>query len=294
MPRVSNNHNHNKAWGSRSPFDELPFELKELVWQYAMPEPLPEVALLPSGLRPITPLGPRPDDSAEHSLIINTAYPVLMHVCREWRVFAKAKTSFRYSQVALMDVPTRPFHPDLDVLYIPAVVSNPVWFSRDSRCEVTRHIAMQSQSFLNYGARSLALMTYFRNMETLTIVLPSSAGRHSLEDTFSAPTARCRLRRIGRPALDDADALAVIQECGPGGGGAPGQVAKVSAFLRWVEATVERTSQYLYATQELGADELGQQPRPCEALAQTFVEYRFRNGAPDWDEVPGAACQYRR
>ncbi|KAF7515871.1 hypothetical protein G7054_g14390 [Neopestalotiopsis clavispora] len=279
---------------SRSLFNKLPAELKELIWQHSMPEHVSEIAILPGGLRPITPLGPRPDDSAEYSVLINTAYPVVMHVCREWRVFAVARTVFRYSQVAMMDVPTRPFRPDLDILYLPAEVSNPVWFSGDHRCEAAHHIAMQSQTFLNYGARSLALMTYFRNMDTLTIVLPSSAGRHPLKTTFPAPTTRCQLHRIGSRALDDIDTLAVIQDCGQGN--APQeQEAKVSALLQWVEMVVQRTAQYLQATQERDPNELllGEQKqnrvrRPFQALAQTFVEYRFRNGVAEWNEIPGS------
>ncbi|ETS75709.1 hypothetical protein PFICI_12653 [Pestalotiopsis fici W106-1] len=279
------------APGSKSPFDKLPTELKEFIWQYSMPEHVPEIAILPAGLRPITPLGPRPDDSAEHSLVIKTAYPVGMHVCREWRVFAMARTAFRYSQFAMMDVPTRPFRPDLDILYIPALVSNPVWFSNDSRCEAVHHIAMQSETFLNYGARSLALMTYFRNMDTLTIILPASVGRHPLKTTFPAPRTRCRLRQIDNPALNDIDTLAVIQDCGQGNEPQE-QEAKVSAFLHWVEMVVQRTAQYLQATRERDPNELVEAKqsrlrRPFRAFAQTFVEYRYRNGTAHWEETPG-------
>ncbi|KAH6661303.1 hypothetical protein BKA67DRAFT_81286 [Truncatella angustata] len=270
------------------PFNKLPIELKELVLQYSMPTEVPEIAFLPGGLRPIIPLGPRPDDSAEHYLIIYTAYPVLMHVCREWRGFAVARTTLRYSQTALMDVPTRQFRPEIDVLYIPAVDSSPVWFSADRHCSTTRHIAMQPQTFLNYGARSLALMTYFTNMETLTIILPSSTGRHSLHAAFSAPTARCRLRRISGASLNDLGTLSVVHERGPEAR-SPGQVARVSALLHWVEVVVQRTAQYLWATQEWDSSQHGEQNRntqasPFEILVQTFIEYRYENGSYHWME----------
>jgi hypothetical protein len=273
------------------PINRLPLELKELIWQHALPGYVPEVALLPSGLRPIIPLGPRPDDSAEHSLVIYTAYPVLMHVCREWRAFAMVRTTFRYSQAAMMDVPSRPFQPELDVLYIPAGESSPVWFSKDHRCSISRHIAMQAKTFLSYGARSLALMTYFKKMETLTIVLPSSRGRHSLDTTFSAPTTRCRLRCIGDPALNDLGTLSVVQDCGQRAG-ASDQVVKVSDLLQWTLMVVERMTQYLHATQEWdptekSEEERGAQTQPFKALAQTFIKYRYRNGSCEWTEFCG-------
>ncbi|KAK9772607.1 hypothetical protein AB5N19_04870 [Seiridium cardinale] len=273
--------------GANSSFNILPLELKELVWLLSLPGEVSEVALLPAGLRPIIPLGPRPDDSAEH-LVIYTAYPVLLHVCREWRVFAMARTTFRYCQAAMMDVPSRPFRTDLDVLYIPAVDSSPVWFSGDPRCSVTRHIAMQPHTFLNYGARSLALMTYFKNIETLTIVLPSSTGHHSLHATFAAPSKRCQLRRISNAALDDLGALSLVQDYGSSTS-ALGQVAKVSRFLKWIEVAVQRTTQYLQATQEWNPSGQGERdgcarPLRVGALAQTFVEYRFRNGTGGWTE----------
>lgn len=272
---------------THSSFNILPLELKELVWQHSLPEEVSEIALLPGGLRPIVPLGPRLDDSLEHCLVIYTAYPVLMHVCRDWRAFAVSRTTFRYSQAAMMEVPSRGFRLDLDNLYIPATNSSPVWFSGDVRCSLARHIAMQAQTFLSYGARSLALMTYFKNMETLTIILPSSTGRHSLHTTFSAPPGRCRLRRVSSVALNDPKMLAVVQETGQTTGGMS-QAAMVSAFLQWVEVAVQRTAQYLRATQEWDPSRQGEQDQsqtpPFQALAQIFVEYHYRNGTGEWIE----------
>ncbi|KAI1844721.1 hypothetical protein JX265_007020 [Neoarthrinium moseri] len=280
------------------PFDDLPHELKELIWLYALPDEVPEMATYPAGLRPILPLGPRPDDEAE-CLVIHTAYPVLMHVCREWRDFAARRTMFRYSQVAGMEVPTRPFRPDLDVLYLPGRDADPIWFDDGRRGSLTRHVAMQAPAFLDHGARSLALMTYFRRLESLAIVLPSSAGHHRLADTFAAPTRRCRLVPIGRSALEDLGVLSVAQDRGPSR--AP-TVACASALLQWVKVVVQRTGQYLRATQERNPTLLGEEQEqeqtasplsmPFETSAQTFVEYRYRNGKAEWVERQGGEEEY--
>lgn len=270
------------------PFNQLPVELKELVWWHSLPGDVSEVAVYPSGLRPNIPLGLPPHHDDEDLLLIRTAYPVLMHVCREWRAFAMARTKLRYSPVAMMEVPTRTFRPDLDILYLPAQGFTPVWFHARLCTIAARQVAMAPQVFLDCGAGSLALLTYFRHLEALTIVLPRSAGQLRLSETFTPPTRRCKLRPVSAAPLDDPEVLSVVL---------PGcrQPVKTSAFLRWIEEALHRTAQYLMATAErepeaTRARSRGVQPWRFQAHAQTIVEYHLRDGRPQWLENRGGAA----
>ncbi|KAK8031928.1 hypothetical protein PG990_001662 [Apiospora arundinis] len=91
-------------------FMNLPKELRDEIWQYAMPEgDVPELLFY----------GGPEDDEADGGppIMVNTGYPVLMHVCAESRALAQRATYFQYSRNADMKIPMRRFRPDLDVQY---------------------------------------------------------------------------------------------------------------------------------------------------------------------------------
>jgi hypothetical protein len=107
---------------SRS-FDRLPSELRLHVWGFTLHD-IPEVCI-------VWPLNPDPVGSAsendgfgpviESPLLVDTHFPVAMHVCRESRAFVQSPASgvrFRASEAAEIPVPFRAFQPKMDTLYI--------------------------------------------------------------------------------------------------------------------------------------------------------------------------------
>lgn len=94
--------------GTFSKFMQLPKELRDAVWRYAMPEDVPE--LLFYG-------GPDSLEEGDEGMV-NTGYPALMHVCSESRVMAKRDTYFEYSRNAEAEIPRRKFRPELDMQYL--------------------------------------------------------------------------------------------------------------------------------------------------------------------------------
>ncbi|KAK1978502.1 hypothetical protein LZ30DRAFT_598993, partial [Colletotrichum cereale] len=58
-------------------FGELPPEIRALIWLLALPEDEPEVCIV------------QPACNTPQSLIVYTAFPVLMHVCHESRQFVQ-------------------------------------------------------------------------------------------------------------------------------------------------------------------------------------------------------------
>ncbi|KAI0127569.1 hypothetical protein BJ170DRAFT_378831 [Xylariales sp. AK1849] len=265
------------AEGTRPPFSKLPLELKAMIWRPVMPDNVSEVAML-TGSLPV-------DDGPAAHVVIYTAYPVLMHVCREWRAYAISQTVFRYSQLAGMDVPSRPFRPDIDVLYLSVGDFPPSWLNGEEHAPAVRHVATEPHLFLSYGVRTIPLFTYFKHLETISVVLPSSSGHHLLTDTSPVPTRRCRLRHINTSAMGDIAQLSIA----PMGDPATGTVTRkmtVSKYLNLVAHLVHNMLNYLRATHE-GEESQGRDPSTVEhfgVLAQTFVEYRPRGGRANWVE----------
>ncbi|KAK7966490.1 uncharacterized protein PG986_000767 [Apiospora aurea] len=105
--------------GAFSRFMQLPKELRDAVWAYALPEDVPELLFYD---------GPEmlPTDERASSVLVNTGYPALMHVCAESRAVAKRETYFEFSRDADAEVPRRRFRPELDVQYLT------VWDAEDA------------------------------------------------------------------------------------------------------------------------------------------------------------------
>ncbi|KAK8040886.1 hypothetical protein PG994_013893 [Apiospora phragmitis] len=66
------------------------------------------------------------DEEESSSVMVNTGYPALMHVCAESRAMAKRENYFEYSRNVDMEIPMRKFHPELDVQYLT------VWDAEDA------------------------------------------------------------------------------------------------------------------------------------------------------------------
>lgn len=104
-------------------FNRLPLEIKQVIWQLALHAAVdaPEVCIT-------WPLKSCYHDKISKPLLVDTAFPVLMHVCGEWRDFAFSfcqrpgfSIKFRFSRLAECPVPYRPFRASTDILYVSAM-----------------------------------------------------------------------------------------------------------------------------------------------------------------------------
>lgn len=94
--------------------NRVPREVKEAIWKSALPDDEPEVCIM-------WPLRFQGLSQTTQTLPVDTAFPVLMHVCREWRAFVLSPLSgvaFRRSRLAGCGVPYRPYRPDLDAFFV--------------------------------------------------------------------------------------------------------------------------------------------------------------------------------
>ncbi len=64
-------------------FAHLPFELREQIWTFAMPDDVPEVRILEDADL----LPPTGQLESPECLLVRRAYPALMHTCHESRAF---------------------------------------------------------------------------------------------------------------------------------------------------------------------------------------------------------------
>ncbi|KAH9238022.1 hypothetical protein K456DRAFT_1721613 [Colletotrichum gloeosporioides 23] len=109
----------------------LPPEIRAMVWKFSLPDDVPEVCVFQKPSIYAT--------SVFSTLVVDTAFPALVHVCRETRYFVFntkiSGISFRYSDLAGCDTPYRPFRNELDTLlnaygsgvnHIPTDVDSPL------------------------------------------------------------------------------------------------------------------------------------------------------------------------
>ncbi len=202
-------------------FDSLPLEIKEPIWQLALHAAVdePEVCIA-------WPMKTGGYDEISTPLLVDTAFPVLMHVCGQWRDFVlsfsqrpSSPIKFRFSGRADCHVPYRHFRPSTDIVYASAMNYQQaiVCRSRESKTGVpratlaaVRHLAVDWPIWLGPGYWLPELV--FRacpDLEKVSVVFPSS--RRAIWSCFWAPATRCKLRRVERP-----DKLSAEQEWKPG------------------------------------------------------------------------------
>ncbi|KAF4778773.1 hypothetical protein HER10_EVM0010314 [Colletotrichum scovillei] len=177
-------------------FGELPPEIRAEIWKLSLPEVEPEVCIVPSTC------------DTPQSLLVYTAFPVLMHVCHESRQFVQ---NSRLSGINLMrprsaidtidfPVPFRPYQPELDTLFCqnqgPASLEDIA--SEDDFEHViqeTRHLAIPGEKeFLDLVAWVLTF--YFPKLETLSVVVGDPSNGSCFGSYFDTPKTRCKLRQI--------------------------------------------------------------------------------------------------
>ncbi|KAK7954611.1 hypothetical protein PG996_015419 [Apiospora saccharicola] len=143
-------------------FMQLPKELRDAIWRYAMPEDVPELLFYngPASME---------EDNNEESVMVNTGYPALMHVCSESRVVAKRETCFDYSRNAEAEIPMRKFCPDLDMQYLT------VWDAEDAEpAPGCRHVTGLGIMQMRYQ--------WMCSFETYTHLMPADAVAPAVEE----------------------------------------------------------------------------------------------------------------
>ncbi|KAH6648054.1 hypothetical protein BKA67DRAFT_404341 [Truncatella angustata] len=193
---------------------QLCTELRAMIWDAAMPGDISETCILqlpqPATIHDAHPseLPPHHDAAQGPSppLLVDTAFPLLMHVCRESRQHAMKRTKFRHEPAAHAMVPCRPFRPELDVLYVPDPGSPP-----PAPLETARHVAVGCWRPV-YGSAGVVgtaisraptascVFGAFPGVESISIVLPSSSSGRRPGDARSAgpalPRGRFRLEPV--------------------------------------------------------------------------------------------------
>ncbi|OAQ61399.1 hypothetical protein VFPPC_14563 [Pochonia chlamydosporia 170] len=189
-------------------FGALPLEIRQSIWLFSLPMPEPEVCLMwPVNLyqRYEGPESTMPSEP----YVVDTAFPVLMHVCRESRAMVQNSTLsgvlFRSSTLAGCAVPFRYFDPELDTMYWGS--ENIIELARNSMALpdvfAITSLAIEVQWGFRLNLNLIdTLMDTMSDLQTLSLVLPDSTDnnrpRVSLfgHEAFKQPSRRCKLRTI--------------------------------------------------------------------------------------------------
>lgn len=183
----------------------IPLEIKLQIWKYALPDHVPEVCIL----WPLMLMWEEEERGPWLPLLVDTAFPVLMHVCREMRHFVLSQESqvdFRESSSAGCAVPYRRYRPELDTLYLGKY--NHGWLTwaihngivDASLLSEARNVAIElSVPFMSGGHNDLPnfVFEYTKSMRGLSIVVCEvSEEAVEVSGSFQAPFRRCKLENL--------------------------------------------------------------------------------------------------
>ncbi|KAI1081622.1 hypothetical protein F5B20DRAFT_534662 [Whalleya microplaca] len=285
-------------------FNSLPFELRTLIWEYALPEDISEVCIRwpldekptpPETNNAVDPNTARPKRNKYLSpLLVDRSFPVLMHVCRESREVASSRMQFRYSPVAGCPVPFRYFRPDLDILYLsvcrPTNNMNAVeWgpFPEDARG--AQHVALDLHGVRD-GRDLWTLVTHpFLDVQTVTCVLPAPNALIDTALRFRPPVRRCRLQGVLQPSYGGPSHIISVDR------GTDRRMSGLSTYLEEVQDMIgQEFINWLDINDipvQFSADDLPEylvkkwDAQECrfrlKFLAQLFEEYRGGRWAPN-------------
>lgn len=187
-------------------FNRAPREVKEAIWKFTLPDDEPEVCIM-------WPLRSQGFSQIIGPFLVDTAFPVLMHVCREWRAFTLPPPSgvrFRRSRLTGCQVPYRHYRPEMDALFVSA--ANAMFtlqaMAKDSRRGdvaaavpnpgfwlTLRHLAVEPPVFGEAHEWLPELVfRYSPDLRKVSVVFPSL--RKPRWEFLHPPSRRCKLRRI--------------------------------------------------------------------------------------------------
>lgn len=175
---------------------QLPCELRNMIWHEAMPYEISETCILLQASSSTA----QQKLSSCYPCTVDTAFPVLMHICHETREFASKRLQFRYSTAARTMVPFRTFRPELDVLYVHGTQSlSSLRYLEEPILKQVRRLAVGCWRPLcaataSRPASAACIFGVFPQVESISIVLPSSKQLPSWQKLYpSPPIGRFRL-----------------------------------------------------------------------------------------------------
>ena len=205
-------------------FNNFPLEIKTAIWKLALHAAVdePEICI-------VWPLQAGCHDPISNPLLVDTAFPVLMHVCGQWRDFVlsscqrpSSPVKFRFSPQASCQVPYRHFRASTDILYLSAMNREESIKVHDMDLHMewetgvpkatlapVRHLAVDWPLWLGPGNWLPALVYRLcPDLEKVSVVFPSS--NMTIMSCFKAPAKRCKLRRV-----EEADKVLVTTKWHP-------------------------------------------------------------------------------
>ena len=220
---------------------------------------------------------------------VDTAFPALIHVCREPRSFLVQHSGirFRFSPEAGCEVPFPYFRPELDTMVwsadIQQSVRTPVYSgAHDSWLPRLQHLAMPSATAFSGEDLAYCILEDCHDLGSLSVVFPDSSDDNWVRAKFIEPKRRCKFRRI-QP--DDARVMTVVNDAW--GGRDPEDRITLGAFLATFHEQLDRYGQlYIYLQVHYAGrswSTLLDSFAPLDRFASTFVECR----RGEWVEVCG-------
>lgn len=255
-------------------FTRLPLELRQCIWQFSMPGDEPEVCVPGPQSLPV-----RKGDAPGEPMVVNTAFPVLMHVCREWRDYTlhHIKARFRFSAAAGCSVPFRPFRPELDTMYWTAEVQQAIFAPMygnvfDDWLPQVQHLALPASTVFSGLNITDCIISFAQKLQSVSVVFADSSDDNWVQTKFQEPARRCRLRPIEG---DRARNMTVVLDTW--GGGDPEDRVPLEEFFSVYREELDRsgTSSIEWAENYAGqawSIELGSFA-PLRCCSCTFLEW---------------------
>lgn len=182
-------------------FPKLPVEIRITIWELvgdSPPERVPEVCILwPFSLEIMG------SDQPHQPFVVDTAWPSLMHVCRESREVAlrSKHLRLRFSPLAGFAVPFRSFDPEIDTLHwgfyqVWSMFSMFRWEENRSLIRSLRHMSFETAALFNPRELLYFITLATPFLQTLAFVFADSSNQNYAKTVFKPPARRCRLRDI--------------------------------------------------------------------------------------------------
>lgn len=190
-------------------FPNFPFEIRSAIWNFAVPEPEPEVCIVwPLVIRS----HPGQREQPVLPFTVDTAWPAVFHACRESReaVLSSGAFRLRYSPRAGFVVPFRVFDPAIDTLYWGKYQSDAMhhFFTDPASADLGRalcHVAIEIPALYPQRLTAEIIRQTAVCLRTLSLVLPDTKNLDEGEDklnchlthiSFLPPARRCWLRDL--------------------------------------------------------------------------------------------------
>ncbi|KAI1141897.1 hypothetical protein F5Y05DRAFT_409047 [Hypoxylon sp. FL0543] len=276
-------------------FNDLPPELRRIVWKLALPDDNAEICI-PWPLNEEAAYWRRENGVlVTHTnflepYLVDTCFPVIMHVCRESRDLAVSQLRFRYSPLAGCPVPFRAFRPDLDIMHVsffrePTDEHEMPRWPRYPRG--TQHLAFDLHTLKDGSHLWILVGQASLDVRTVTCILPASNAILDTAVRVRPPVRRCRLRPVEQPSDGSQSHIIWVDR---------GFDRRMTGLRHYLEEVQDRIGtqflEYLELLQRVNRQEKYNKrwnAAECrfdiEFLAQTFEEHRGGRWVPSSDHT---------